>query len=230
MAVGIVAGDPVAQPDDVGRAQGIAKDAVVFFAAHARVAALGLLVEQAFLGSQQGATTVHVDTAAFQHNRLARARDREEPHPAPLGDSLRDAVVLLPVRVFGPGGELELDDGNLGVRSRLAHADGPKIAGPAAIRSRAKKLHVVEVGVGAAQNTPRPRFLGWPIDDDAHLLARCDLADDFAIGPFDGVKLARPVGATVGPTEPGGLMRLPFGGHGEAKLGWCLGAGDLHRL
>jgi hypothetical protein len=139
----------VAQPDDVGGAEGVAKDAVVFLAGHTRVAALGLLIEEAFLRGQQGAAAIHVDAAAFEHDRLALPHDWKEPHPAPLGNSLSDAVVLLPVRVFCPSGELELGDGDLGVWPRPTHADGPEVARPAAIRWGAEEFDVGEVGVSA---------------------------------------------------------------------------------
>jgi hypothetical protein len=128
MAVGIVACDPVAQPDHVGCAQVVAKDTIVLLAGHAGVAALGLLIEEAFLRGQQGAAAVHIDAAAFERDGLVLPHDRKQSHSTLFGDSLRDAVVLLPVRVFGPGGELELGDGNLGVWSRLAHADWPEVA------------------------------------------------------------------------------------------------------
>jgi hypothetical protein len=84
--------------------------------------------------------------------------------------------------------------------------------------------------VGSGEHAPCPGFSLWPVDDDGHLLALSDLAHDLAVDPFDGGKLARPVGTTMGPAQPGGLMGLPFGGHREAKLGGLLEARDLHRL
>jgi hypothetical protein len=66
MAVGVVPGNAVAQPDHVGHAQMLKQGFASRSAAQAGIADLGLLVQQAFLGGQQRAPPVAVDGPAFK--------------------------------------------------------------------------------------------------------------------------------------------------------------------
>jgi hypothetical protein len=54
--------------------------------------------------------------------------------------------------------------------------------------------------------------------EQADDLALRDLADHLAVNPANGVNFVRPVGFIVRPAEPGGGVRLPFGGHGVAEF------------
>ena len=47
------------------------------------------------------------------------------------------------------------------------------------------------------------------------------MADDFAIDPGDGLEFARPVLGVVGPGDPGGGVRSPFGGHSVVEVAGC---------
>ena len=67
VAVGVVAVDPPAQPDDVADAQVVGEDLFEGLAVEARVAGLDL-AEQAFLGRQQRAPAVDVDRAPLHHD------------------------------------------------------------------------------------------------------------------------------------------------------------------
>ena len=66
MAVRIVAGDAIAQPDYPARAKVIAQRALDLAAAQPRIARLHR-AEEAFFGGQQQTTAIHVDAAAFEH-------------------------------------------------------------------------------------------------------------------------------------------------------------------
>ncbi len=44
-----------------------------------------------------------------------------------------------------------------------------------------------------------------------------ELAHDLAVDPWNGREAAGPIVAIVRPGDPGGLVRLPFGGHAEAR-------------
>src|ERR1019366_5704147 len=133
------------QPNHVLSAKVVAKDLIVFFASHARIAALSLLVEEAFLGGEQGAAAIDVNAAALERHHPAFAAgslDGKHAQLASLGNAWGEAVVFLPVRVFCPRGELELGDGHLGLRAGLAHTNRPEVARPTAIAGRAKELDV----------------------------------------------------------------------------------------
>ena len=55
------------------------------------------------------------------------------------------------------------------------------------------------------------------LHQDAHRSTAAQLAHDLGIHPRNGREAARPVVAIVRPGDPGGLVRLPFGGHAEAE-------------
>ena len=70
MAVGVVAGDAVFQPENLRDAEIAAKDLRVIFASEAGIALLRF-AEQAFFGGEQGAAAVDVDAAAFEDDAAA---------------------------------------------------------------------------------------------------------------------------------------------------------------
>src|SRR2546426_8404807 len=57
------------------------------------------------------------------------------------------------------------------------------------------------------------------IHENAHHLARHELADDPAICPLDRRELSRPIARAVWPADPRGVVWLPLGGHAEALRG-----------
>ena len=67
VAVRVVAEDAAAEPDRVRRAEVVGENFFVVFARHAGVALLHL-AEQAFFGGEDGAASVDVDGAAFEHD------------------------------------------------------------------------------------------------------------------------------------------------------------------
>ena len=81
MAVGVVAGDTVAEPEDVGGAEVIAEDGFNLIARHSGIARLDR-AEKAFFGGEQGAAAIYVNAAAFQDDaawgglRFRRRRSR----------------------------------------------------------------------------------------------------------------------------------------------------------
>ena len=54
-------------------------------------------------------------------------------------------------------------------------------------------------------------------DEEKNVLHSRQVADDFGKGPGNGGKFSGPVGDFVWPAEPGGFVRLLFGGHAEAE-------------
>ena len=54
------------------------------------------------------------------------------------------------------------------------------------------------------------------LHQDAHALDAREMAHDVGIDPGNRREFAGPVGALVRPGEPGGFVRLPFGGHAVA--------------
>ena len=75
-----------------------------------------------------------------------------------------------------------------------------------------------EIRAGALQDAGREFFGLSVLDQDVDPLARHQQADDFGIDPRDGLELAGPIFTVVRPGKPGGLVRLPLGGHAVAEL------------
>ena len=214
MAVGVVAGDAAAEPDDMRDAEGVAEHALEALAPEPGIADLDRGIEVALLGGEQRAPPVDVDAAALQHHRLAVHARGAQGHAERPRRPLGDAVVLLPVRVLGPGVEPEARDRDL-ARRVVLHEDGPEVARPAAVEGEAEELDAAGVHPDAAQDAARERLLARIRDQDADRLAGRDAAHDLAVDPRDRRELARPVGQAVRPGQPGGLVRLPFRGHAE---------------
>ena len=69
MAVGVVTGNATVEPQRLRRTQIIGKHLFEVVPREFRVARL-YIAEQAFLGRQDGAATVHVDAATFEYDAL----------------------------------------------------------------------------------------------------------------------------------------------------------------
>jgi hypothetical protein len=54
------------------------------------------------------------------------------------------------------------------------------------------------------------------VDDQFNPFVASQVADDFPVNPWDRFKLSGPIVAMVGPSQPSGVMRFPFGRHAEA--------------
>src|SRR5207245_10148115 len=59
-------------------------------------------------------------------------------------------------------------------------------------------------------------FGGAVFNEEKNALDARQVANDFPEGPRNNRKFPGPVGYLVRPAEPGGFVRLPFGGHSEA--------------
>src|SRR5512138_3696725 len=91
-------------------------------------------------------------------------------------------AVLLPIVVLGPGVEVKMDDGGLAPASRgPPHEDRPTVTSPAAIRGVDDELDTAKVRSRPGQVTARHLFLARVSHQEAHPLARGDLAHHLAI-------------------------------------------------
>jgi hypothetical protein len=134
MPVSVVARHAARQPEDVGRAQVVALQGLLeFMPAQAGIAHLHLGIEIALLGGEQRAAAVHVDAAAFEHERASLRIARRTAFPEPLGRGLRHAAVLAPVGILGPGVEVEMHDGGFEPAADAPHEDRAAVASPAAV-------------------------------------------------------------------------------------------------
>jgi len=62
------------------------------------------------------------------------------------------------------------------------------------------------------------------VDEDVDVFDAGEVTDDLSIDPGDGLELAGPVFRVMGPGDPGGSVRSPFGGHAVVHLGVGCGA------
>ena len=117
VAVGVVADNAALQPQNLFHSQHPAQRGFNLLARHSRIALLHR-AEQALLGGQQQAASVHVNRSAFEHHLAARRTAHLHGSPqklhaaAHLGNLFRKRVIELPVPVLGPGVELPVGDRN----------------------------------------------------------------------------------------------------------------------
>jgi hypothetical protein len=118
--VGVVADDPLAEPEDLLHAEIIAQVRFDLRTVHFRVA---VRVEQAGLRGQQRPGAVHLDGTALQDHRRREEREVEQ-----LRDVLRHFVVQVAGWIFSaPRVVAPIDHGEA---LRVAHEDGPVVAAP----------------------------------------------------------------------------------------------------
>ena len=149
MAVGVVASDAVAEPEDLRGAEIVAEDLRVIVAGEAGIAFLRG-AEQAFFGGEQRAAPVDVDAAAFEHDAAAFVHG--------LPDTMLEFLVyvgggdrvLFVIAVFGPSVEPPMRVGDFA--GGVAYADRAGIAHPAAVSGNAEEIDGVEIGAGLFQN------------------------------------------------------------------------------
>jgi hypothetical protein len=220
VAVGVVSGDASSEPEHVGGAQPRPEGRLEALAPQAGVANLPPGREIALFCGEHRPAAVHVDTAPFEHEVTPADARMEQPLAEQAGRGLRDAPVLPPVAVPGPGVEVEVHDRRLGATARASlHEDRAAVARPAPVGRVQDEPPAPEVRSGHGQAAPGEPLLGPGLDQDAHLLPGSDLPHDLAVDPADRVELPGPVGGVVGPAEPGRLVGLPLGRHREAQPG-----------
>ncbi len=81
-----------------------------------------------------------------------------------------------------------------------------------------------EVGSGAAKEVVGAALGVGVVDEDVDVFDAGEVTDDLGVDPGDGLELAGPVFGVVGPGDPGGGVRRPFGGHAISRLRICFAA------
>ena len=187
----------------------------------ARDAGIALLDigEQTFFGGEQNAGAVDVDGAAFENEALAVNSGLEGFHLEKLGDVRGNFVVVMPVRIFSPGVEAPVSEGN--IVFCILYENRAGVTQPDAVSAPAMEAHTGEVGVMAREHARSAFFGGGIVDEDVDVFDVGEMADDFAIDPRDGLEFPGPVLRIVGPGDPCGGVRRPLGGHAVALLLWC---------
>lgn len=166
----LAAGDAFAQPDDVVRAQVVGERLPVVLAAEAGVAHPDHRVQQAFLGGQDVALAVHVD-AALQHDPLPVPRGREQPPVQERRRPGRREIVILPVRILGPGREAEIHQLDQGTpaTSPLTKAGPQSRSQPRLVGAR--RIHAGDVRADLGQQAAGLHLLGFVVHEQAHPFA-----------------------------------------------------------
>src|SRR3972149_4403792 len=91
MAIRVVTGDTLAQPNNTSDAKRLLEQPFDFGAAHFRIT---ILIEQALLGGETGPGAVDFDGSPFEHDRMVENRHLEE-RADPLGDPLILSIGLI---------------------------------------------------------------------------------------------------------------------------------------
>ncbi len=230
VAVGVVAGDALVEPEDFLDAEEIGEG---FFDAVAGEVGVTLLDfgEEAFFGGEDAAVAVDVDGAAFEDEALEFADvifavGGEAGEFEIFGDGGGEGVVEGVVVVFGPGVEFEIDQGSFGFRVSSfefsLEEDGAGVAGPDAVGGLGVEGDVGEVGVVAFKNFGdifRKAVAFGRLHKDVHAFGLREEADDLRVDPGDGFELVGPILVVVGPGDPCRFMLGPFRGHGVAEGG-----------
>src|ERR1700728_567627 len=125
----------------------------------------------------------------------------------------------MPIGILGPGVEMPVGEGYS--RFRVSDEDGTRVSCPHAIRGQVMKTDAREIGPGAFENACRKLLCFGAFHENMDLLSCGEKPDDFGIDPWNGLKLSRPILMVMGPCQPGGLVRLPLGGHAIAELTRC---------
>ncbi len=214
----VVAGAAAVEPKYLIDAEVFGEDLLQLFARHTRVPLLHL-TEQALFCCQYGTRAIHVNRTTLQHHAAAFAIGFDErlkgTHVSQQRNVLGDAVVALPVWVFGPRVELPIGQRSLAIW--FFDKDRSRVSQPDAVSCPVVKVQPRQVRAGSQQDAPRPPLRGGIIDQDIDFLHLRQMANNFRIDPGYWLKLAGPVLRVVGPGDPGGKMRLPLGRHAIAK-------------
>ena len=218
MPVGVVAGAAAVEPEDLLDAEVIVEGLFELSFGDTGISLLDVGEEALFCGDND-ACAVSVYAAAFENEAMLGAvgeghRGLRAGHGVEVGNVLRDPVVVQVVGVLGPGVELPIGDGDLVLW--VLDEDGTGVAEPDAVGAPDVEVQASEIGALTAKHAVGALFAGDIVDEDVHIFHAGEMADDLAVDPGDGLELAGPVLGIVGPGDPCGGVRGPFGGHAEA--------------
>ena len=141
MAVGVVAGNSLSQPENVRHAEIIAQ---VLFDLPLGQVRIAIGVQQTRLGREQRPVAVHVNRAAFQNDPR-----REEGELPQIRDVLGDGIVEVERRVFAaPRVVAPVNDRPLVDAVVVAHQkNGAVIAAPRLVSGEMMEQHLIERNV-----------------------------------------------------------------------------------
>jgi len=177
VAVGVVAGAAAMQPEGLMDAEVVVEGALQLLAADSGVALLDLR-EEALLSGEQNARAVGVDGAAFEDYAMGlrvgiggKNFGLDLGEVIELGDVVGNLVVEMPVRVLGPGVELPVGDGEVGVgifdgANSLLNKDRAGVAEPDAVCGPAVEVDAGEVGSATTEYAGGAALGGEMVDED----------------------------------------------------------------
>ena len=203
--VGIVADDPVAEPNHIPRPGVVEQVPLHVLTAELRIA---ILIEQALLGRQHAAESVEVDRAPFEDDPRLEAAKLQA-----LIDSLRHDVVVIERRILAAPGVVAPIDQHRLAPLRADEKHRPMIAHPGVVRRNVVQRDVRNMSDELLR-------LGHDLGAagaDMHWLALRQRRGQ--LGPNAGNRFEVP-GPTVlvpRPRKPCRGMRLPLGGHAVAE-------------
>ncbi len=206
MAVGVIMGEALVEPDDLARAEGVVQRGLGL----ALAPAIAVGVEEGLPRGEHRAVAVMVDGAAFEHEvEFPRADARQ------LGDVVANGRVVGKVELAAPAiGHESQRDGAL-VASRK---DRTGVAQPDVAIARLDELGGgAELGAG--------RHLGFgPMHQKADAVGRRERAYHGRHIAARRLKVAVPLLGVGGPRRPDRFLRHPLGGNGNR----CIGHGISH--
>ena len=217
MAIGVIADNTVAQPQDVAHAEVCPEKLFDFPASQLRIA---VGIEQAGLGGQQSSPSVHIDGATLQHDT-----GLEHGKAQLFGDPGRYDVVQIVRRILPtPGVEPPIDDGLRMLRIRPLNEDRSMISTPGVVRGVKVEEHVAGVGAAIGQKPPDLVFHCGPGHVDMDFLVVGQETDHPGEDPGNRSELPRPGRLFMRPAQPGAAVELPLGRHPVAQLSGSGGA------
>ena len=211
MAVGVVAFDAVAEPQDLVHSERSAQHGFDLGSAQVGVA---IRVQQTLLGREHHAGAVHVDRAAFENHRRGKPRDAERFGHLPAHDPIEIVRRVFPA----PGVVLEVE-GKAWLRALPRHENRAVVARPRIVGREAVERDALGRRNGCELAAHVALMLGIE-HVDVHRLARGERAHELDHRRLDLLVHTRPAVAIVRPRQPGRLVRRPFGRHPVAALAW----------
>ena len=190
MAVGIVAGDALSEPEHAADAEHLAERTFDVGAGEFRVA---VGVEEALLAGEEQAAAVAVDRAALEHHVAGKSTGAERARDAPRN---RVVAVVRPV-LPAPGVEAPVGERDFAGVAVL-HENRAVVAAPRVVGRVIVKRDTRQIGAGLGAEPARPR-LKTKGGVDMDVLETADGRDEAGEGRRDGGKTVRPRRAAVGP-------------------------------